>query len=54
MFRVEHTEQDASMKADAKQSGFQQTTRRYIPEDRTLHNNRCENLKTYKDIMFEI
>jgi hypothetical protein len=23
---------------------FQQTTRRYIPEDRTLHNYRCENL----------
>jgi hypothetical protein len=21
---------------------FQQTTRRYIPEDRTLHNHRCE------------
>jgi hypothetical protein len=24
---------------------FHQTTRRYIPEDRTLHNHRCENLK---------
>jgi hypothetical protein len=23
---------------------FQQTTRRYIPADRTLHNYRCENL----------
>jgi hypothetical protein len=22
-----------------------QTTRRYIPEDRTLHNHRCESLK---------
>jgi hypothetical protein len=22
------------------------TTRRYIPEDRTLHNHRCENLKS--------
>jgi hypothetical protein len=26
---------------------FQRTTRRYIPEDRTLHNHRCENLKYY-------
>jgi hypothetical protein len=25
----------------------QQTTRRHIPEDDTLHNNRCENLKSY-------
>jgi hypothetical protein len=25
----------------------QQTTRRYIPEDYTLHNHRCENLKSY-------
>jgi hypothetical protein len=24
---------------------FQLSTRRYIPEDRTLHNHRCENLK---------
>jgi hypothetical protein len=23
------------------------TTQRYIPEDRTLHNYRCENLKSY-------
>jgi hypothetical protein len=22
-------------------------TRRYIPEDRTLHNHRCENLTSY-------
>jgi hypothetical protein len=27
---------------------FQWTTRRYIPEDRTLHNHRFENLKLYK------
>jgi hypothetical protein len=27
---------------------FQRTTRRYIPEDSTLHNYRCENLKFYK------
>jgi hypothetical protein len=24
-----------------------QTTRRHIPEDDTLHNHRCENLKSY-------
>jgi hypothetical protein len=26
----------------------QQTTRRHIPEDDTLHNHRCENLKSYE------
>jgi hypothetical protein len=26
----------------------QRTTRRHIPEDGTLHNHRCENLKSYK------
>jgi hypothetical protein len=26
---------------------FQRTTRRYIPEDSTLHNHRSENLKSY-------
>jgi hypothetical protein len=26
---------------------FQRTTRRYIPEDRNLHNHRCENIKYY-------
>jgi hypothetical protein len=26
----------------------QRTTKRYILEDRTLHHNRCENLKFYK------
>jgi hypothetical protein len=25
----------------------QQTTRRHIPENGTLHNQRCENLKSY-------
>jgi hypothetical protein len=25
----------------------QQTTGRHIPEDDTLHNHRCENLKSY-------
>jgi hypothetical protein len=28
--------------------GFQRTIRRYIPEDTTLPNHRCENLKSYK------
>jgi hypothetical protein len=27
---------------------FQRATKRYMPEDRTLHNHRCENLKSYK------
>jgi hypothetical protein len=27
---------------------FQRTTWRYIPEERTLRNHRCENLKSYK------
>jgi hypothetical protein len=27
---------------------FQRVTRRYIPEDSTIHNRRCENLKSYK------
>jgi hypothetical protein len=26
---------------------FQRTTQHYIPEDRTLHNHQCENLKSY-------
>jgi hypothetical protein len=26
----------------------QRTARRHIPEDDTLHNHRCENLKSYK------
>jgi hypothetical protein len=30
---------------------FQWTKRRYIPDDTSLHNNRCENLKA--DISFE-
>jgi hypothetical protein len=29
------------------------TTRRYIPEDDTLHNHRCENLKSYKDYDYQ-
>jgi hypothetical protein len=26
---------------------FQRTTKRYIPEDSTLYNHRCENLKSF-------
>jgi hypothetical protein len=26
---------------------FQRTAPRYIPEDRTLHNHSCDNLKSY-------
>jgi hypothetical protein len=32
------------------QVDFQRATERYIPEDRTLYNYRCENLKSYKMI----
>jgi hypothetical protein len=30
---------------------FQQATRRYTPEDRTLHNHHCDILKSYKKNM---
>jgi hypothetical protein len=34
---------------------FHQTTRRYIPEDRTLHNRRCQNVRSYKtNIIFRL
>jgi hypothetical protein len=33
--------------------GTQRTTRRYIPEDGTFHNHRCENLKSYMEVLFE-
>jgi hypothetical protein len=29
---------------------FHRTTQRYVPEDGTLHNHRCEELKSRKDI----
>jgi hypothetical protein len=29
--------------------GFQRATWSYNPEDRILHNHRCENLKSYMD-----
>jgi hypothetical protein len=31
-------------------SGLSRTTRRYIPEYRTLHDHRCENLKSYTNL----
>jgi hypothetical protein len=31
---------------------FQQTTGRYIPEDRILHSHRCESFKSYKEYLF--
>jgi hypothetical protein len=31
---------------------FQRTARRYIPEDGTLYNRRCENLKSYNMVLF--
>jgi hypothetical protein len=33
--------------SSGKSVNFQLTTRRYISEDRTLHNHRCDNLKSY-------
>jgi hypothetical protein len=27
---------------------FQRTTRRYKPEDRNLHNHRCDNLNSHR------
>jgi hypothetical protein len=30
--------------------GFERTTMRYIPYGINLHNHRCENLKSHKDI----
>jgi hypothetical protein len=29
---------------------FQRTTRHYIPDDRTLHNHNCGNVKSYMEI----
>jgi hypothetical protein len=33
------------MKQVKSKLNFHRTTRRYIPEDRILHNDRCENLQ---------
>jgi hypothetical protein len=32
---------------------FQRVRRRYISKDETLHNDRCENLKPWKDTLLE-
>jgi hypothetical protein len=31
---------------------FQRATRRYIAEDRTLHNHRSDNLKSYSQLTY--
>jgi hypothetical protein len=33
---------------------FQRATRRYHPEDRTLRNHRCENLKSWHDVGLQV
>jgi hypothetical protein len=33
---------------------FQRTARRYITEDKTPHNNRCENLLSFLNVLFLI
>jgi hypothetical protein len=33
---------------------FQQITSHSIPEERTLHNHRCENLKSYRPYGFTL
>jgi hypothetical protein len=35
---------------EATSVDFQWTTRRYIPEDRSLHNHHCDNLRSYKSL----
>jgi hypothetical protein len=51
IFRVEEqAKQETSMKHVASSSSemsLQPTTWRYISEDRTLHNHRCENFESY-------
>jgi hypothetical protein len=48
----------STLKMEAKCSSeisvdFQRTTDRHIPEDGTLHNHRCENLKYYNQVFIE-
>jgi hypothetical protein len=55
--RVLLTEQETSVKATDSEMflrnvGYQRITRRYIPEDDTLHNHRCKNLKSHPQSMF--
>jgi hypothetical protein len=45
IFRVKKI---GSAKPASKPVATQRTTRRHIPKDDTLHNHRCENLKSYK------
>jgi hypothetical protein len=46
MVRVEeYAKQETSVKACFR---CERITRRYIPEDRTLHNHGCENLNSYE------
>jgi hypothetical protein len=43
------------MKPGGKQSlEFQWTTQPYVPEDSTLHNHCCENLKYYNTKTFSL
>jgi hypothetical protein len=37
----------STLKMEVTCSSFQQTTQCYIPEDQTLHNHCCKNLKSY-------
>jgi hypothetical protein len=46
LFLVLKTEPTYSSETSAD---FQRTRRRYIPEDKTLRNHRCENLTPYKE-----
>jgi hypothetical protein len=43
IFRVE----EISSARNQQASRWQRTTRRYIPEVDTIHNHRCQNLKSY-------
>jgi hypothetical protein len=38
---------EAKLIPSEKVINFQRTTRRYIPEDRTLLNHRCQNFRSY-------
>jgi hypothetical protein len=40
---------DKPSKKKQPEAGGEQSFRRYIPEDRTLHNHICENLTSYKE-----
>jgi hypothetical protein len=56
--QVRRMSQSSSVKASGKQISsetsvdFQRTTWRYVPEDITLHNQNCENLKSYIAYVF--